>query len=226
VELIVAVAFLLVLVAERYLPAGIFVSHTRRLLTPQDGVPFWCMYVTHIGLVTTILAAILILADGFSVPAALFLPITVVGLAFPILWPEIRSVPAFAYPDENVWWAGLIDGLAGAATAGLVASLGSWRWACYARQWPTFAPVSWSCAVGVVLGWQRTMIWLPVILILSLLAVSALRLFPQSVDNQVPEPPPRSDPDESPLPESQYSGPEIPPDELAPAPPSTNSELP
>ena len=128
VELIVAAAFLLVLVAEHYLPTDAFVYHARRLLTPRDGVSFWCMYVTHVGLVTTLIAAVLILGDGFHLPAALFLPMLVVGFVLPLLWPEIRSIPALAYRDEHVWWAGLIDGLAGLSTGLVIALAGSlWR---------------------------------------------------------------------------------------------------
>src|SRR6478672_3934072 len=74
VELTMAVLFLLVLMGESFIPAGLgfpsgFVP--RRLLTPHDGVPFWCMYAIHVTLVTTVLGAILIEADGYAVLPAL-----------------------------------------------------------------------------------------------------------------------------------------------------------
>src|SRR5256885_1576521 len=40
VELLVAMMFLLVLLAERRLPASIFAASTRQPLAPSDGVPF------------------------------------------------------------------------------------------------------------------------------------------------------------------------------------------
>src|SRR3954452_19144770 len=52
VELVVAITFLLVLAAEHYLPPAVVAYATRPLLTPRDGVPFWCMYATHLALVT------------------------------------------------------------------------------------------------------------------------------------------------------------------------------
>src|SRR6478609_3288918 len=121
VELVVAVLFLLVLLAEHYVPAGWFVAHTRHLLLPHNGVPFWCMYGTHLGLATTLVAAILILGDGFRLSPMLFLPIVVVSFVLPLVWPQIRSIPAFAYQDSTIWWTGLIDGLAGLFTGVVVA---------------------------------------------------------------------------------------------------------
>src|SRR5262245_43818618 len=59
VELSVAAAFLIVLLAENYLPAGSLGFATRWLLTPRDGVAFWCMYATHLTLVTTMIGVIL-----------------------------------------------------------------------------------------------------------------------------------------------------------------------
>ena len=119
VELTVAVVFLLVLAADIYLPPGALGFATRRLLTPHDGPAFWCMYFIHVTLVTTFLGFILIVADGNAVGASFFFPVALSGFVLPLLWPQIRSVPAAIYPDANVWWAGLVDGIAG-LTAGLV----------------------------------------------------------------------------------------------------------
>src|SRR5207248_2209172 len=126
---------------------------TRPALSPYDVVPFWCMYATHVGLVTTLIAATLILSDGHRVSAMVFLPICVVGFALPLIWPEIRSVAAFVYRDNHVWWSGLIDGLAGAATGLALGAVTTWGWWRLRGEWPAFAPLAWSCAVGIVLGW-------------------------------------------------------------------------
>src|SRR5438128_1762203 len=128
VELFVAVAFLLVLVAERFLPAGSMGFATRRALTAHDGAAFWCLYATHVILIATLLVAVLMSADGFLVPARIFLPILAIGFFLPLIWPEIHSVPALAGSRFNDWQAGAIDGLAGLAAGlviGAVASL--WR---------------------------------------------------------------------------------------------------
>src|SRR5438128_1921817 len=87
VELTVAVAFLIVLVADYYLPTGALGFRTRYLLHVRDGVPFWCMYFTHVALVTTLIAAVLLHGDGSHVPASLFFPVMLVGLALPLVWP-------------------------------------------------------------------------------------------------------------------------------------------
>src|SRR5712671_3978521 len=73
VELMTAAMFLIVLACEYYLPAGAFGYPTRRLLTPSDGAAFWCMYATHVGLVTTLMAATLILGDGHRLSPLVFL---------------------------------------------------------------------------------------------------------------------------------------------------------
>src|SRR5262249_34987193 len=144
------------------------------LLTPYDGVPFWCMYATHVGLVTTLLAATLILGDGHRVSPAVFMPIGVVGFSLPLIWPGIRSVAAFAYRDDRIWWTGLIDGLAGAAAGLVLGGLASWWWR-LRGDWPAFAPVAWSCAVGVAMGWQRTLYVLPASVVVCMTVVHLLR---------------------------------------------------
>jgi leader peptidase (prepilin peptidase)/N-methyltransferase len=153
VELTVASAFLVVLAAEHYLPAGMMGLRTRHVLHVRDGAPFWCMYFLHVTLVTTLIGAILLRSDGNPVPATLFLPVIVVGLVLPLIWPDIRSVPASGSWELRGWQAGLADGLAGVA-GGLLIAFVLMPFA-RKRGWGPAAVISFCCCVGVVLGWQR-----------------------------------------------------------------------
>ncbi len=156
VELTVAVAFLVVLVAEYYLPAGAIGFKTRHVLHVRDGAPFWCMYFLHVALVTTLIGAVLLRGDRNVVPATYFLPVIVVGLALPLVWPEMRSVPAVRGWELRGWQAGLVDGLAGVVGGILIgAALIS---IARKRGWMPLAVIGYCCCVGIVLGWQRGMI--------------------------------------------------------------------
>ena len=113
----------------------------------------------HVVLLTTLVGGVLMLGDNFRTPSRLFWPAIVLGLLLPLIWPEIRSVPAWRYVKTADWQSGLIDGLAGLAVgivAGLAGSL--WRWLS-TGEWPPFAPVSWTASMCVVLGWQRGLLW-------------------------------------------------------------------
>jgi len=156
VELTVAAAFLLVLVAEYYLPALSLGSRTRHVLHLRDGVPFWSMYFLHVALVTTLIGAVLLRVDGNPVPGTLFLPVIVVGLALPVWWPEIRSMPAGSSFDLRGWQAGLVDGVAGLIGGLLVAALLTPF--ARGRGWGVAAVIGLCGAIGIVLGWQRGMI--------------------------------------------------------------------
>jgi leader peptidase (prepilin peptidase)/N-methyltransferase len=156
VELTVAVAFLVVLVAEYYLPAGALGFRARHVLHVRDGAPFWCMYFLHVALVTTLIGAVLLRSDGNRVPATLFLPVIMVGMVLPLIWPEARSVPAWGHLELSAWRAGLVDGLAGLG-GGLVVAAVVMLFA-RTRGWRPAAVIGFCCAIAVVLGWQRGMI--------------------------------------------------------------------
>ncbi len=156
VELTVAVAFLVVLAAECYLPPAGFGLRTRHVLHLRDGVPFWCMYFFHVALVTTLVGAVLLRVEGNLVPGPLFVPVIVVGLVLPLWWPEIRSMPAVSSFDLRGWQAGLVDGMAG-LTGGLLAAVLLTPFA-RGRGGGVAAMIGFCCAIGVVLGWQRGMI--------------------------------------------------------------------
>jgi len=187
VELTVASTFVLVLAAEHFLPPGSLGFPTRRRLTPLDTWPFWSMYLMHLVLVTTLIAAILIRADGFPVPVRLYFPTLAVSCFVPLLWPEIRSMPALANGALAPWQTATIDGLAGLC-AGFAMGLGGYLAIHRSRG---LAPIALGCSLGVVLGWQRAMIWsLPILLVAAMASYSLARFARSDLPN---EPVPASD---------------------------------
>ena len=163
VELLVASVFLFTGAVEafiarpHYVPPELFSG--RPLLSPHDALPFWCAYATHVGLITTLLGAALIDWDGFRTPRRMFLPLLLLGLALPLLWPQIRRIPAARDWNFAGWSEGLLDGLAGLA-AGLLMGLlfgAGWWLGSRGRGWPKFAPATMLAATGAVTGWQRVL---------------------------------------------------------------------
>jgi leader peptidase (prepilin peptidase)/N-methyltransferase len=231
VELLVATTFLLVLAAEHFFPPIALGFTTRRLLSPHDGVAFWSMYFLHVALVTTLNAAVLIRVDGFRVPARMYLPVLAAGMVLPIIWPEIRSVPAFSMQSWTGWRVGLIDGLAGLAAGFLVASIGSvWRWQATGH-WPMFAPIALASSIGAVLGWQRTLVVFPVALIAGLGAVRALWRFATSAPHGLSSDASRELPaamDDQRMIDDQLGSPlpAMTPDEISPVPPHEDLDPP
>jgi leader peptidase (prepilin peptidase)/N-methyltransferase len=147
-----------------------------RASPPPSAVAFWCAYVLHVGLIATLVAGALIHADGFRTPGQLFVPILLLGLALPIVWPEIRSVAAFPYEQPNHWQAALIDGIAGAAAGTFLALVGLMSWLTFGRSWPRFAPVALLASVGAIMGWQGMLVFTPAIVLLYLAASAMLWL--------------------------------------------------
>jgi leader peptidase (prepilin peptidase)/N-methyltransferase len=227
VELITASAFLLVLLTDLYLPPGSLGFATRRLLSPRDGIPFWVMYATHVVLLSTLIAAVLMRADRSPVPARLFWPALALALAVPLIWPQVRSVPAFAYHSQRDWQIGLIDGLLGLAmglAVGALASLPAQR-----QSWQPRTVIALAACIGAVLGWQRAAIWFLVILPLCDVVAQAMRWFSQAETDPKPRRAPpdsggrvavySSDP-------SDIAATEMPPQELATSPPPHSEETP
>jgi prepilin signal peptidase PulO-like enzyme (type II secretory pathway) len=175
VELAVATLFLAVLAAEWYLPPGAIGFPTRRLLAPHDGPAFWCQYLIHASLLTTFLGFVLIVADGNAIGSRLFVPVTLIAFAVPLLWPQIRSVPAAIYPEANAWWAGMLDGLAGFTAALVFCQLRQALFSPRRDEWASFDKIGWAAAVGITLGWQRSLYALPVTAVLLVWSVRALR---------------------------------------------------
>jgi leader peptidase (prepilin peptidase)/N-methyltransferase len=171
VELFCALLFVLVaifegIIATDGLRLGVRLSYPS--ISPFQPFPFWTAYAAHVVLLVTLLAAALIQGDGFAVPVKLFFPATLLGLAGPLVWPEIRPLPAWPGLSLATWQAGIVDGAAGLA-AGLAigAVVGSLeKLVAPARRWPDFAPVATWCAVGSILGWQPTLVLAPLVLLL------------------------------------------------------------
>jgi leader peptidase (prepilin peptidase)/N-methyltransferase len=218
VELTTASLFLLVLAGEQVLPAGLGFTldyAPRPRLTAHDGPPFWCMYAMHVMLATTLVAAILIAADGFPVAAALFLPAIALGFVVPLIWAQTRSLPATAQPLTG-WPAGLVDGVAGLG-AGVLSGL--WIRLCRGRlghRWSTAALIAFASAVGVVLGWQPTPLWTAVTWIFALAMASVL--CPRARRNDL-APAESTGPHAQTAPTAQFDI-QMPPEEILPVPPA------
>ncbi|MDX1947197.1 MAG: prepilin peptidase [Pirellulaceae bacterium] len=182
VELVLATLFVAVAALEIWPRLGVLLIVSpelgRALLTPRDPVPFWSAYATHMLLATTLLGAALIDWDRQRTPKRLFAPLLLIGLSLPLIWPEIRRIPAWpGLVAQPAWLAGLIDGLLGlvvGALAGLIAGaclrLGS------RGGWPRFGPVALLAAVGVVVGWQRVWFVGPGLVVLFLLGLALPQL--------------------------------------------------
>ena len=147
-----------------------------RASPPPTAISFWCAYGLHVGLIAVLVAGALIHADGFRTPVQIFAPVLVLGLALPIVWPEIRRVAAFPYQDPNNWQAALVDGAAGVIAGALLALIGSMRWLVMLRDWPRCAPIALLASVGAVVGWQMMLLITPLIVLLYLAAAGALWL--------------------------------------------------
>jgi leader peptidase (prepilin peptidase)/N-methyltransferase len=152
----------------------------RQAIGPHQTIPFWLAYATHVLLIATLLGGMLISADGSRVPWTLYVPVLMVAMVLPLIYPEIRRVPAWQYEQVNHWQAGLIDGLLGLGLGAAIAIVGScWRlWA--KKPWPTFAPVALMASLGAVFGWQRLAILNPFILIFYLVGAGVVRGFGRS----------------------------------------------
>jgi hypothetical protein len=224
VELTVATLFLAVLASEQVMPAGLgftldYVPRAR--LTPHDGPPFWCLYATHVVLLTTLVGAVLIAADGFAVPPSMFLPAIVLGFVVPLIWPQTRMLPA---TDVRLggWPSGLVDGLAGLA-AGTLSGL--WIRLCRGRgtdHWATPALVALGCGVGVTLGWQPTPLWTALTWILAVIGAKLLSR-PAPHDELPPENDASANAETAPSVQPEM---QMPPDEILPVPPAQEIDPP
>jgi len=116
----------------------------------------------HLVLLATLLAAGLIEYDRHRLPARLAVPALVIGAIVPVVWPQVRPVPAFAaLPATPGWlarglealaalWVGLVEGLAGLGV-GLAIGLAAWR--LVGRRERLGWVVGPAC-LGLFLGWQ------------------------------------------------------------------------
>jgi uncharacterized protein (TIGR00730 family) len=127
-------------------------------LTSWEPVPFWTAYCLLMLLYFTLLGASLVDRGRQRVPWSMFLPVLFFGLSLPLIWPEIRPLSAWHAWQLGGWQAGLVDGAIGAflgAVLGLAVSAG---WKITSRRWPTFQPVLLLMTLGLIFGWQVTLV--------------------------------------------------------------------
>lgn len=119
------------------------------------------VYVYHLVLWCTLLAAALMEYDGRGVPARVFVPALAWGLAAPLVWPCVHPVPV--YGPAAGWTAGLADsaaGLAAGAALGGLVSLSGRRPACQdaAETAAPQAAIPAAALTGMFLGWQAALV--------------------------------------------------------------------
>ena len=185
VEFLVATAFVLIawveIFSERTPVAAPLEGMVRPLLHVRDGFPFWLAYVTHVSLVTTLLGAALLEYDRERVPWRLYLPLLLLALAAPLIWPEIRRVPLGFDLSTVPWQTALAEGFAGLAIGAALGCVISamWHAGSWLRGWPRFAPIPLAASIGLVLGWQRLLQVVPPVLLIFVVLV-ALQRFARS----------------------------------------------
>jgi uncharacterized protein (TIGR00730 family) len=140
-------------------------------LSSWEQIPFWTAYCLLMLLFFTLLAAALIDWAGQRVPWPLFVPVLILGFFLPMIWPELRPLPAWHSWSLAGWQAGLVDGALGAARGAAFALAAGTGWRVAGSRWPTFQPVLLLLVLGLVLGWQLA---LAITLLASIAAVLAL----------------------------------------------------
>jgi len=121
----------------------------------------WVIYGYHLTLVCGLLCAALIECDGHPVPMRFNVPLILVGMAVPLLWPEARPVASHWHAGFFTWLrpheAAMEDGIAGMVVAGLLAgaALPLMRRGPEGRfdRLSRLAVLVW---IGLYLGWQAT----------------------------------------------------------------------
>ena len=131
------------------------------------------LLVYHLVLLSTLLAAAIIEWDGHQVPWRLALPTLLIGGIGPLIWPHLHPVPASRWVDG--WVAGLID-----STAGLVAGTlcGLITVFLIQEQRDLGRTAVWAC-VGLMLGWQATVVLAVASTALYLFSLAFVRLWPE-----------------------------------------------
>jgi uncharacterized protein (TIGR00730 family) len=144
-----------------------------RPLSSWETIPFWSAYILLMLLHATLLGAALIDWDRQSVPWSLFFPAIFVGLCLPFVWPHIRPLPAWYAWQLGGWQAALVDGPLGALLGAVLGFSVAAGWRISSRRWPTFRPVLLLATLGLVLGWQVTLV---VALFAAIIAVPVLAI--------------------------------------------------
>jgi len=175
VEAVTAALFLLLFVVE-VLHAG--QNLPVRIPQPLQWLPaqVFGLFLLHLGLLCTLMAAGLIRWDGKRPPRWLFVPLLLVGLLAPSIWPWLHPWPAGPGVAESPW-GGVVDGLLGLATALFLGRIAEWlgvRYSAIGR--PGNQILGEALVIGVVLGWQAVLVLVPLALLLEELSrIASLR---------------------------------------------------
>lgn len=176
VEAVVAILFLLLLVVEVFhygqnLPV--------RIPQEQHSYPLTqtvCICLVHLGLLCTLISAGLIRWDGKRPLRWLFVPLLLVGLLAPPIWPWLHPWPAGPGVAESPW-GGVVDSLLGLGTALLLGRIAEWlgeRFSAIGK--PGNQVLGEALVIGVVLGWQAVLVLVPLAMLLEELSrIAALR---------------------------------------------------
>ena len=142
-------------------------------VSPEQRFELCGVYVYHLLLLGTLLAAVMIEADGNRVPGRLAVPALIVGLCAPLAWPGLHPVPAhWLFLESRI--RGLVDG-----TAGLIAGL-LLGWLASRLCSPERKPgmILGLACVGLFLGWQAVVVLTAVTLAIHLAVSAAARPLP------------------------------------------------
>ena len=115
--------------------------------------------------------------DGKRPPRWLFVPLLLVGLVAPSIWPWLHPLPAVPEVAESPW-GGMVDGLLGLGTGLFLGRIAEWlgkRFAVMGK--PGSQILGEALVIGVVLGWQAVLVLVPLALLLEELSrIAAVRL--------------------------------------------------
>ena len=178
VEAVTAGLFLLLLVVEVFhggqnLPVRIPPAAGPHPYPPAQALGI-CLL--HLGLLCTLMAAGLIRWDGKRPPRWLFVPLLLVGLVAPPIWPWLHPLPAGPGVAESPW-GGVVDSLLGLGTGLFLGRIAEWlgkRFAVMGK--PGSQILGEALVIGVVLGWQAVLVLVPLAMLLEELSrIAALR---------------------------------------------------
>jgi leader peptidase (prepilin peptidase)/N-methyltransferase len=135
-----------------------------------------CICLFHLGLLCTLMSAGLIRWDGKRPPPRLFIPLLLVGLIAPPIWPWLHPLPAGPGVGEGSW-GGMVDSLLGLGTGLFLGRIAAWLGKRFAVMGKPGNQISGEALViGVVLGWQAVLVLVPLAMLLEELSrMAALR---------------------------------------------------
>ncbi|HEY4760753.1 MAG TPA: prepilin peptidase [Thermoguttaceae bacterium] len=175
VEAITAGMFALLTVAEFTfrginLPGREIYKNDGIILFAQNSLHQYGILLYHLLLLCTLFAAAIIEIDRQRAPWRLFVPALFVGIVAPLVWPHLRSMPAWALLPDFV--SRIADVAGGLAAGGLLGYIG-WRIG------KTESPggLSWGLlSAGVFLGWQAVCALALIMMLLTWMAMAFCKL--------------------------------------------------